>query len=71
MAYDPQSDRYNTSAREDALARYAARTGRTGKSTDEDQARSILDGLDCWLALDSWRWMPGVRRLGQPRQRPM
>jgi len=68
MAYKPDADRFNVNAVADAQARHAAQ--RPAEPSDEDQARSILDGLPTWLALDSWRWLPGVQRLGGPRQRP-
>jgi hypothetical protein len=41
--------------------------------TDEQQAKSILDGLPSWLILQTWRrhlpadWTPPG---GRPRQRP-
>jgi hypothetical protein len=69
VAYDPKASKYDTDSVGKVRRRMEAERA-AAEPSDEEQARSVLDGLPTWLVLDNWRWLPGVQRPAGPRRRP-
>jgi hypothetical protein len=63
MTYNPKASKYDPDAAKRVHTRLAADRA-AAQPTDDDQAKSILDGLPNWLVLDNWRWMPGGEHKG-------